>query len=145
MVFIGSTIFALQQLSGINTVFYFSSTVFKSFGAPSDLANICVGIANLSGSVVAMILMDKPGRKVLLLGSFSGMAVAMGLQVTGASSYASGSGALSLSVGWWHAAAVCLDDFSWSWSGVVISMPTRHTSVWRRRTISMLLIEKKVR
>ncbi|XP_021829206.1 probable plastidic glucose transporter 3 [Prunus avium] len=50
MVFIGSTIFALQQLSGINAVFYFSSTVSKSFGAPSDLANICVGIANLSGS-----------------------------------------------------------------------------------------------
>ncbi|KAL6285697.1 hypothetical protein ACE6H2_010087 [Prunus campanulata] len=99
VVFIGSTIFALQQLSGINAVFYFSSTVFKSFGVPSDLANICVGIANLSGSVVAMILMDKLGRKVLLLGSFSGMAVAMGLQVTGASSYASGSGALSLSVG----------------------------------------------
>ncbi|XP_048443064.1 probable plastidic glucose transporter 2 isoform X4 [Pyrus x bretschneideri] len=99
MVFIGSTIFALQQLSGINAVFYFSSTVFKSFGVPSDLANTCVGIANLSGSILAMILMDKLGRKVLLLGSFSGMAVAMGLQVTGASSYTSGSGALSLSVG----------------------------------------------
>ncbi|KAH0982593.1 hypothetical protein GBA52_009770 [Prunus armeniaca] len=28
--------------------------------------------------------------------------------------------------------------------GVVISMPTRHTSVWRRRTISKLMIEKKV-
>lgn len=51
VVFIGSTIFALQQLSGINAVFYFSSTVSKSFGAPSDLANICVGIANLSGMV----------------------------------------------------------------------------------------------
>ncbi|KAM1359706.1 hypothetical protein ACFX11_046672 [Malus domestica] len=99
VVFIGSTIFALQQLSGINAVFYFSSTVFKSFGVPSDLANTCVGIANLSGSILAMILMDKLGRKVLLLGSFSGMAVAMGLQVTGASSYTSGSGALSLSVG----------------------------------------------
>lgn len=51
VVFIGSTIFALQQLSGINAVFYFSSTVFKSFGVPSDIANVCVGIANLSGMV----------------------------------------------------------------------------------------------
>lgn len=50
VVFMGSALFALQQLSGINAVFYFSSTVFKSFGVPSDLANICVGIANLSGS-----------------------------------------------------------------------------------------------
>lgn len=50
MVFIGSTLFALQQLSGINAIFYFSSTVFKSLGVPSDLANICVGIANLLGT-----------------------------------------------------------------------------------------------
>nr|XP_004302890.2 PREDICTED: probable plastidic glucose transporter 3 [Fragaria vesca subsp. vesca] len=99
MVFIGSTIFALQQLSGINAVFYFSSTVFKSFGIPSAIANVCVGVANLSGSIVAMILMDKLGRKVLLLGSFTGMAVSLSLQVSGASSFTSGSGALSLSVG----------------------------------------------
>ncbi|XP_035547252.1 probable plastidic glucose transporter 3 isoform X1 [Juglans regia] len=99
VVFIGSTLFALQQLSGINAVFYFSSTVFKSFGVPSDLANICVGIANLLGSLIATILMDKLGRKILLLGSFSGMAVSMGLEVIAASSFASGSGALYLSVG----------------------------------------------
>ena len=103
MVFIGSTLFALQQLSGINAVFYFSSTVFKSAGVPSDFANTCVGLCNLfgresistqpfryfpllyidyylifihshfSGSIVAMVLMDRLGRKVLLIGSFSGM------------------------------------------------------------------------
>ncbi|KAB1218547.1 putative plastidic glucose transporter 3 [Morella rubra] len=99
VVFIGSTLFALQQLSGINAVFYFSSTVFKSFGIPSDLANICVGVANLLGSLIATILMDKLGRKLLLLGSFSGMAVSLGLQVIAASSLASGTGALYLSMG----------------------------------------------
>lgn len=95
-------LFALQQLSGINAVFYFSSTVFKSAGVPSNLANMCVGFSNLSGeillccgtvfifyycmyliklqllgnlpgSVVAMLLMDKLGRRYLLLGSFIGM------------------------------------------------------------------------
>ncbi|KAF5459026.1 hypothetical protein F2P56_023015 [Juglans regia] len=99
VVFIGSTIFALQQLSGINAVFYFSSTVFKSAGVPSTLANVFIGIANLTGSVIAMILMDKLGRRVLLLWSFFGMAISMALQVTAASSYISGSGALYLSVG----------------------------------------------
>ncbi|KAL7222158.1 hypothetical protein ACSBR1_023965 [Camellia fascicularis] len=99
VVFIGSTLFALQQLSGINAVFYFSSAVFRSVGVPSDIANICIGIANLSGSVIAMILMDKLGRKVLLLGSFLGMAVSMGVQVAAASSIVSDSGAVYLSVG----------------------------------------------
>ncbi|KAF7814253.1 putative plastidic glucose transporter 3 [Senna tora] len=99
VMFIGSTLFALQQLSGINAVFYFSSTIFKSFGVPSDLANTLVGICNLSGSVIAMILMDKLGRKVLLLWSFLGMAVSLGLQVIAASSFASGSAAMYLSAG----------------------------------------------
>ncbi|KAI8529561.1 hypothetical protein RHMOL_Rhmol12G0234500 [Rhododendron molle] len=99
VVFIGSMLFAFQQLSGINAVFYFSSIVFKSVGVPSDFANKCVGIVNLSGSVIAMILMDKLGRKILLFGSFLGMALSMGFQVTAASSIVSGSVAMYLSVG----------------------------------------------
>ncbi|CAK9174582.1 unnamed protein product [Ilex paraguariensis] len=99
VVFIGSTLFALQQLSGINAVFYFSSTVFKSAGVPSDLGNICVGIINLSGSIIAMTLMDRLGRKVLLIWSFVGMAVSMGFQVMAASAFLPGSGILYLSVG----------------------------------------------
>ncbi|CAI0474683.1 unnamed protein product [Linum tenue] len=99
VVFIGSTLFALQQLSGINAVFYFSSTVFKSAGVPSDFANTCVGLCNLFGSVVAMILMDRLGRRVLLMGSFFGMAVSMCIQAVGASSLVSSSQSVYLSVG----------------------------------------------
>ncbi|KAJ6394677.1 hypothetical protein OIU77_023809 [Salix suchowensis] len=99
VVFIGSALFALQQLSGINAVFYFSSAVFKSAGVPSDSANICVGICNLLGSIIAMIMMDKLGRKVLLTGSFFGMAISMGLQAIAATSFVSSFAALYLSVG----------------------------------------------
>ncbi|XP_031473737.1 probable plastidic glucose transporter 2 [Nymphaea colorata] len=84
VVMIGSILFGLQQLSGINAVFYFSSAVFKRAGVPSNLANVCVGLSNLTGSIVAMLLMDKLGRKMLLLGSFLGMAVAQGLQASAA-------------------------------------------------------------
>ncbi|CAN0858655.1 Probable plastidic glucose transporter 3 [Linum grandiflorum] len=66
VVFIGSTLFALQQLSG---------------------------------SIVAMVLMDRLGRKVLLIGSFSGMAVSMGIQAIGATSLVSSSQSVYLSVG----------------------------------------------
>ncbi|GMI92739.1 hypothetical protein like AT1G67300 [Hibiscus trionum] len=99
VVYIGSTLFALQQLSGINAVFYFSSSVFKSAGVPSDVANALIGVANLSGSIVAMLLMDKLGRKPLLLWSFFGMTMAMVLQVAAANTFVSGSGSLYLSVG----------------------------------------------
>ncbi|KAL8153203.1 hypothetical protein V2J09_010963 [Rumex salicifolius] len=99
VVFIGSTLFALQQLSGINAVFYFSSTVFRSAGVPSDLANVFIGIANLAGSIIAMALMDRVGRRLLLLWSFLGMALSMGLQVTAASEYVPKTLALYLSIG----------------------------------------------
>ncbi|KAM7509535.1 hypothetical protein LguiA_019988 [Lonicera macranthoides] len=99
VVFIGSTLFALQQLSGINAVFYFSSTVFRSAGVSSNLANAFIGFANLLGSTIALLLMDKLGRKVLLLWSFSGMAASTSLQVTAAGLSSSNSLALYLSVG----------------------------------------------
>ncbi|KAI3667530.1 hypothetical protein L6452_42595 [Arctium lappa] len=59
VVFIGSALLALQQLSGINVVFYFYSNIFKSSGVPSDIANMSVGVVNLSGLIVAMVLMGK--------------------------------------------------------------------------------------
>ncbi|XP_062090814.1 probable plastidic glucose transporter 2 [Humulus lupulus] len=99
VVFIGSTLFALQQLSGINAVFYFSSTVFKKAGVPSSLANVFIGIVNLTGSVIATALMDKLGRKILLQWSFFGMSMAMAIQVAAATSFASETGSLYLSVG----------------------------------------------
>ncbi|KAJ9548717.1 hypothetical protein OSB04_021260 [Centaurea solstitialis] len=99
VVFIGSTLFALQQLSGINAVFYFSSTVFRSVGVSPNLANAFVGIVNLLGSIIALLLMDKLGRRVLLLWSFFGMAISTVFQVVAAGLFASTSGALYLSVG----------------------------------------------
>ncbi|XP_041994540.1 probable plastidic glucose transporter 2 [Salvia splendens] len=99
VVFIGSTLFALQQLSGINAVFYFSSTVFRRAGVSSNLANVCVGIANLIGSFIALALMDKLGRKALLLWSFFGMAASAGLQVLAAASPPSNTIGFLLSVG----------------------------------------------
>ncbi|KAL0333890.1 UNVERIFIED_CONTAM: putative plastidic glucose transporter 2, partial [Sesamum angustifolium] len=114
VVFIGSTLFALQQLSGINAVFYFSSTVFRRAGVSSNLANVLVGIANLIGDylfagilfsrfifkfTIALALMDKLGRKVLLLWSFFGMAISMALQVLASALFASSPNAFYLSIG----------------------------------------------
>ncbi|XP_051148188.1 probable plastidic glucose transporter 2 isoform X2 [Andrographis paniculata] len=98
VVFSGATLFALQQLSGINAIFYFSSTVFRSAGVPSDIGNVCIGLVNTSGSVVAMILMDRLGRKLLLMWSFLGMAIALSLQVIAGSDILPGSVRMYLSI-----------------------------------------------
>ncbi|KAK4391680.1 putative plastidic glucose transporter 2 [Sesamum angolense] len=106
--FIGSTLFALQQLSGINAVFYFSSTVFRRAGVSSNLGNVLVGIANLIGSTIALALMDKLGRKVLLLWSFFGMAISMALQVLASALFASSPNAFYLSIGACYCLSYCL-------------------------------------
>ncbi|XP_002974043.2 probable plastidic glucose transporter 2 [Selaginella moellendorffii] len=85
VVLIGAALFAFQQLAGINAVFYFSSTVFRQAGITSDVyASICVGIANLFASLLATYLMDRQGRRPLLILSFSGMGVAMAIQASAA-------------------------------------------------------------
>ncbi|KAL6520110.1 hypothetical protein OROHE_017253 [Orobanche hederae] len=78
VVSVGAALFLFQQLAGINAVVYYSTSVFRSAGITSDVAaSALVGAANVFGTTVASSLMDKQGRKSLLLTSFSGMAASM--------------------------------------------------------------------
>jgi len=74
-----------QQLTGINTVIYYAPTIFKFAGFSSAsvaiLASVGVGVVNLALTVVAMQLIDRVGRRPLLLVSLAGMTV--GLLVLG--------------------------------------------------------------
>ncbi|BBG99544.1 plastidic GLC translocator [Prunus dulcis] len=67
-----------RKLAGINAVVYYSTSVFRSAGITSDVAaSALVGAANVFGTAVASSLMDRQGRKSLLLTSFGGMAASM--------------------------------------------------------------------
>ena len=74
-----------QQITGINTVIYYAPTIFKFAGLSSAsvaiLANVGVGVVNVVLTVVAMQLIDRVGRRPLLLVSLAGMA--LGLFVLG--------------------------------------------------------------
>lgn len=75
---IGVIMFLLQQFSGINAIVYFSSSVFSKAGIASGaLASAAVGVVNVLGTVAAAALMDRAGRKQLLILSFGGMGTAM--------------------------------------------------------------------
>ncbi|KZV42235.1 hexose transporter [Dorcoceras hygrometricum] len=78
VVSVGAALFLLQQLAGINAVVYYSTAVFRSAGVASDIAaSALVGAANVFGTTIASSLMDKQGRKSLLLISFAGMGASM--------------------------------------------------------------------
>ncbi|XP_020581164.1 plastidic glucose transporter 4 [Phalaenopsis equestris] len=78
VVSVGAALFLFQQLAGINAVVYYSTSVFRSAGIASDAAaSALVGASNVFGTAVASSLMDRKGRKSLLLFSFIGMAASM--------------------------------------------------------------------
>jgi sugar porter (SP) family MFS transporter len=71
-----------QQVTGINTVIYYAPTIFKFAGLSSAsvaiLASVGVGMVNVVLTIVAMQLIDKVGRRPLLLVSLAGMAISLG-------------------------------------------------------------------
>jgi sugar porter (SP) family MFS transporter len=73
---IGLAIF--QQLCGINVVFNYTTKIFESIGASQDdqlLQTVFIGAVNLVFTLVAMMLVDKLGRKPLMLLGSAGLAV----------------------------------------------------------------------
>ncbi|MEV8343510.1 sugar porter family MFS transporter [Streptomyces niveus] len=94
VVWIGIGLSALQQLVGINVIFYYSSSLWQSVGidpTSSFFYSFTTSIINIIGTVIAMIFVDRIGRRpLLLIGSF-GMMVSLALAAW-AFSYKSGSG-----------------------------------------------------
>lgn len=78
---LGAMLFCLQQLSGINVVIYFAPEIFKNLGLSSStgqiLATIGIGMVNLLVTVLAILSVDKIGRRNLLLFGFAGTSVSL--------------------------------------------------------------------
>ncbi|KAH6765081.1 Major facilitator superfamily protein [Perilla frutescens var. hirtella] len=72
---IGIGLLILQQLSGTNGVIFYSTTIFESAGiSSSNAATVGVGIIQVIATGVTTWLVDKTGRRILLLISSSGTA-----------------------------------------------------------------------
>jgi MFS transporter, SP family, arabinose:H+ symporter len=77
----------LQQWVGINTVLFYGSVILKErVGGHSESAaigvNVLIGLVNFASTIVALWLIDKLGRRPLLMGSAAGMLLAhIGLAV----------------------------------------------------------------
>jgi MFS transporter, SP family, xylose:H+ symportor len=80
VIVIGILISVFQQFVGINAVLYYAPLMFQNMGASTDsalLQTVVVGSANVIFTVVAIVTVDKWGRKPLLVTGAVIMAVAM--------------------------------------------------------------------
>ncbi|GGN76332.1 sugar transporter [Streptomyces albiflavescens] len=123
IVWVGIGLSVFQQFVGINVAFYYSSTLWQSVGvdpADSFFYSFTTSIINIVGTVIAMIFVDRIGRKPLALIGSVGMVIGLGLEAW-AFSFDLVDGKLPAAQGWTAliAAHVFVLFFALSW-GVVV-------------------------
>jgi SP family sugar:H+ symporter-like MFS transporter len=81
VLWVGMGLAAFQQFVGINIIFYYGEVLWKSAGATEQWAlriNLLTGLVNILATIPAIALIDRAGRKPLLLAGSVGMALTLG-------------------------------------------------------------------
>jgi MFS transporter, SP family, galactose:H+ symporter len=80
---VGLGLAIFQQITGINTVIYYAPKTLQTAGFNSAsgaiLATVGVGVVNVAMTIIAMFLVDRAGRRPLLLVGIAGMIVTLGV------------------------------------------------------------------
>ncbi|WLQ07906.1 sugar porter family MFS transporter [Arthrobacter oryzae] len=126
VVWIGITLSVLQQFVGINVIFYYSTTLWKAVGfqeKDSLTISVATSVTNILVTLVAIALVDRIGRRPILLAGSVGMAVSLGAMALAFAS-ATGSGEeISLPGAWGPVALVAANvfviSFGASWGPLV--------------------------
>jgi SP family sugar:H+ symporter-like MFS transporter len=85
VVWVGIGLAAFQQFVGINVVFYYGEVLWKAAGTSEQMAleiNLLTGFVNILSTIPAILLIDRLGRRPLLLGGSAGMALSLGCLAT---------------------------------------------------------------
>lgn len=72
----------LQQVTGINTVLYYGSLIFREHAKAGNAsaalgANVAIGLVNLTFTIAALLIIDRLGRRAVLMLASGGMAVSL--------------------------------------------------------------------
>jgi MFS transporter, SP family, sugar:H+ symporter len=81
VLWVGMGLAAFQQFVGINIIFYYGEILWKAVGATEQWAlriNVLTGLVNILATIPAIMLVDRIGRKPLLLVGSVGMALTLG-------------------------------------------------------------------
>jgi len=81
VVWVGVGLAVFQQLVGINIIFYYGEILWRAAGATEQWAlriNLLTGLVNILATIPAIALIDRAGRKPLLLGGSIGMTLTLG-------------------------------------------------------------------
>jgi MFS transporter, SP family, sugar:H+ symporter len=81
VVWVGVGLAAFQQFVGINIIFYYGEVLWKAAGVTEQWAlriNLLTGLVNILATIPAIVLVDRAGRKPLLLWGSLGMALTLG-------------------------------------------------------------------
>ncbi|GAB2449407.1 SP family sugar:H+ symporter-like MFS transporter [Conyzicola lurida] len=126
IVWVGIILSVLQQFVGINVIFYYSTTLWRSVGfEESDSLTISVitSVTNIAVTFVAIALVDRVGRRPILLFGSVGMTVALATMAISFSQAVQVDGAPSLPGAWGPVALVAANlfvvSFGASWGPVV--------------------------
>ena len=127
IVWAGIMLATFQQFVGINIIFYYGETLWRLAGVSEAVAlerNILSGVVSIAAVIAALLVIDKIGRKPLLLIGSVGMAVTLGAMswaFSGAAADASGNLVLSETAGLTAlvAANLYVIFFNFSWGPVM--------------------------
>ena len=81
MLVVGIGLAVFSQITGINTIIYFAPSTFEAtgFGASASiLATVGVGTVLVLGTLLAIAVIDRMGRRPMLLIAFAGMGLSLG-------------------------------------------------------------------
>ncbi|MBT0994129.1 sugar porter family MFS transporter [Cellulomonas sp. DKR-3] len=82
IVWVGILLSVFQQFVGINVIFYYSTTLWQAVGFDQDdsfMVSTITSITNVVVTLIAIALVDKVGRRPMLLVGSLGMTVSLGL------------------------------------------------------------------
>jgi SP family arabinose:H+ symporter-like MFS transporter len=86
VIIVGLIAAVAQQSSGINAVYFYAPTIFAESGVGTDAAfaqATYIGLVNIVFTIAAMLLIDRLGRRPLMLAGLAGIALSMFLAAWG--------------------------------------------------------------